>query len=237
MNNPLLDTLRRQIDRFEGAGHKEGLASVSSGCGPLDGLLPKRGFCRGALVEWLADGEAAGAMTLAMTAARQACLDGGALIVLDDRCEFYPPAAARLGIELENLIVVQARGRADCAWALDQALRCRAVAAVVARLDKFDGRAFRRLQLAAEQSGAIGMIIRPQTARHEPAWTDARILVELLALGDSVAGRRLRIHLLRCRGRSGGDNVDVEIDDETHTMHLVTQLADCSARRRFALDR
>ncbi len=234
MNNPLLDTLRRQIDRVEGAGRKGGLASVSSGCGPLDGLLPKRGFRRGALVEWLAAGQAAGAMTLAMTAAGQACLDGGALVVLDDRLDFYPPAAARLGIDLENLIVVQARGRADCNWALDQALRCRAVAAVVARLDKLDSRAFRRLQLATEQSGAIGMIIRPQTARHEPAWADARILVEPLPPVDSAAGRRLRINLLRCQGTSGGDTVDVEIDDETHTMHLVTQLADCSDHCRAA---
>ena len=215
-----IEALRRQIARLEQPRPTGGNAPISSGCGPLDRLLPGGGFRRATLVEWLSAGEGSGAASLAMAAASQACRDGGAVVVLDRRREFYPPAAVRLGIELQDLIVVQAGSEADNQWALDQALRCPGVAAVLAWPEKLDGRTFRRLQLAAEEGGGLGLLIRPLAARREPSWADLRLLVEPLP-AEPLAGckRRLRIHLLRCHGAASGRNVDLEIDDETHTVY------------------
>ena len=239
-NNPIpIEALRRRIARLEGARHRGDDAPVPSGWDPLDRLLPEGGFRRGTLVEWLADGEGSGVETLAMVTAGQACRRGGALVVLDGRREFYPPAAARLGIELQNLIVVHATSEADSHWALDQVLRCPGVSAVLAWPDEFggklDGRTFRRLQLAAEQGGGLGLLIRPQATRHEPSWADVRLLVEPLPPKPVRSPwRRLRIHLLRCRGAINGRSVDVEIDDETRTVHLAARLADPTPERRAA---
>ena len=61
-----------------------------------------------------------------------ACRGGGAVVVLDRTGEFYPLAAVAQGIEPARLIVVHPGNKADHTWALDQALRCPAVAAVVA---------------------------------------------------------------------------------------------------------
>jgi hypothetical protein len=236
-----LETLRRQIARLEGARHRGGAGPISSGCGPLDRLLPAGGFRRGTLTEWLAAGEGTGAVALALGAAAAACGDGGMLVVLDRRREFYPPAAVGLGIAPQRLIVVHAATAADDAWALDQALRCPGVAAVLAWPEKLDGRTFRRLQLAAEEGNGLGLLIRPESARREPSWAEVRLGVEPLTStssaespSNSPAGcrRRLRIHLLRCRGGTGGRSVDVEIDDETRTVHLVAELADPAIARR-----
>ncbi len=117
--------------------------------------------------------------------------------------------------------------------ALDQALRCPAVAAVVAwpeSLDgKLDGRTFRRLQLAAEQGGGLGLLIRPESVRSQPSWADVRLLVEPLP-STAPYGRRMRVVLLRCRGGGhrvghhvpmvvvGEQTVEVEIDHETHPL-------------------
>jgi len=227
--------LRRQITRLEQGRPCGDEAPIPSGCGPLDRLLPERGFRRGTLTEWLADGAGSGVETLALGAAAAACRDGRALVVLDRRGEFYPPAAARLGIELQNLIVVYAAGKADHAWALDQALRCPGVAAVLAWPEELDGRSFRRLQLAVEESDGLGLLIRPSAARHEPSWADVRLLVEPLpAVPEGNGRRQLRIHLLRCRGGIDGRSVDVEIDDETRTVHLAPRLAAATAHRRTA---
>jgi len=38
----------------------------------------------------------------------------------------------------------------------------------------------RRLQLAAEQGGGLGLLIRPEAVRHQPSWADVRLLVEPL---------------------------------------------------------
>ncbi|MBN2475205.1 MAG: hypothetical protein JXB62_11390 [Pirellulales bacterium] len=234
--NPVqIETLRRQISRLEGGQRPRDTAPVATGCGPLDRLLPERGLRRGTLVEWLAAGAGSGAETLALQAARQACRDGGTLIVLDRRREFYPPAAARLGIELERLMLVYATGEADNAWALDQALRCPGVAAIVAWPEQLDGRTFRRLQLAAEQGRGLGLLIRPPAARSEPSWADVRLLVEPLPAEPSQAEkRRLRICLLRCRGGTDGRSIDVEIDDETHLVHPASRLAAATAHHRAA---
>ena len=220
----LLQALKEQIAGLEGAGRPAGEDPVASGCPPLDRLLPGRGFRRGTLVDWLSSGDGSGAQTLALGTAREACREGGALVVLDQAREFYPPAAVRLGIEPDHMIVVQAANQADNTWALDQALRCLGVAAVLAWPEKFDGRTFRRLQLAAEQGGNLGLLVRPQSVRHEPSWADVRLLVEPLPPAGPAGRRRLRIELLHTRGGSHGGNVEVELDDETHTVHPATRL-------------
>jgi protein ImuA len=172
-----LEKLRRRIARLESGTKRPGDGpAVPSGCEALDRLLPERGFCRGTLVEWLS-AEGGGACTLALLAAKHACGDGGTLAVFDDRREFCPPAAVRLGIEPEQLLVVHADTAADNHWAIDQALRSQAVAAVLAWPRRLDDRTFRRWQLAAEEGGCLAMLLRPETARAEPSWADVRLLV------------------------------------------------------------
>jgi len=221
-----LEVLRRQIARFQGI-RRHG-RPVTTGCSSLDRILPQQGFRRGSLVEWLARGDGTAVETLAMLSAREASRNHGAVVVIDPNGEFYPPAAVRLGIDADRLVIVRTTGTADNAWALQQVVRCPGTAAVLAwpelHCGKLDSRTLRRLQLAAEQSGVIGLLIRPDRARYEPSWADVRLLIEPLPLRIRQR-RRLRIHLLRCRGGTGGRSVDVEIDDETHTVYPAAELA------------
>jgi protein ImuA len=202
-----LEKLRRQIARLEtGSKRRDDDPPVQSGCPALDDLLPERGFRRGALVEWLLAGEGVGAGTLALLAAKHACRGGGILAVFDfraastgtvpfsstrqlgqsprcDNREFFPPAAVRLGIALEQLVVIRAGAAADNHWAIDQALRSPAVAAVLAWPDRIDDRTFRRWQLSAEEGGCVAMLLRSEAAKNDPSWADVRLLVEPLPVG------------------------------------------------------
>jgi protein ImuA len=214
-----LEELRRRIARLETARRPSGRAAVTSGSAALDDMLPEGGFRRGTLVEWLSVGEGTGAGTLALLAARETCRNGGSLVVLDRQREFYPPAAVRLGIELEQLLVVHAESAADHDWAMDQALRSPAVAAVLSWPQRLDGRTFRRWQLAVEQGGGLGLLLRPAAARADPSWADTRLLVEPQSNTWPSRARILRIVLLRCRGRTDGRSVNVELDDETYRLH------------------
>ncbi len=207
---------------------------MPSGCEGLDRLLPDRGFRCGTLVEWLVCGEGSGGQTLALIVARHACRQGGTLVVLDETREFYPPAAVRLGIALDKLLLIQAASTADNLWALDQALRCPGVAAALAWPKKLDGRTFRRLQLAAEQGGGLGLLVRPESVRHEPSWAGVRLLLQPLPMAAPSSRRRLRIELLHGCGGADGQSVEVEIDDETSTRCLASPLAASAARPRSA---
>jgi hypothetical protein len=198
-------------------------AVIPTGCEALDRLLPQGGWRRGALVEWLSDPPGSGASTLALIAARQAHAEGGAVVVIDRYGTFYPPAAAAWRLDLAGVIVVHPDNDKDEQWALDQALRCEHTAAVLAWPRRLEGRTFRRLQLAAEASGAVGFFVRPMAAQREPSWADVRLAVAPRASPGEEPSRGwpLGVRLLRCRGRFGKKEgeVVVEIDHQTGEIH------------------
>jgi hypothetical protein len=174
----LLAELAEKVSRLEGWRPPQADKRLTSGFRGLDEILPDGGLRRGTLVEWLAGEPGSGAATLALIAAREASRAGGAVVVVDRRGTFYPPAAIRWGLELETLIVVRPRTVADEQWALDQVLRSQGVAALLAWPERLADREFRRLQLAAESGGTLGLLVRPAKARDEPSWADLRLLVE-----------------------------------------------------------
>lgn len=225
----MVETLAEEVRRIEGARRPAPAEVVSSGSRALDRLLPGGGFRRGSLVEWLAGSAAGGAATLALYAAAQAAREGGAVVVIDEQASFYPPAALAVGIDLEQLIVVRPEGKTDQSWAIDQVLRSRGVAAVWCWPQQSDDHTLRRWQLAAEASGVVGMLLRPEQARDEPSWAELRLGVQPCTAAEqattsqmmgspmtanSLMGsrqRRLRVELLRARQAEVGKSTVVEL--------------------------
>jgi len=125
------------------------------------------------------------------------------LVIIDSQQEFYPPAANHLGIDLRHTIVVRPANDDDALWALEQSLRCSGVAVAVSSLGRLDDRVFRRLQLAAETGGGIGLLFRSARFRRQPSWADIRLQVSPRPVSSANAFcRRLHVELVRCRGQS-----------------------------------
>ena len=230
--------------RLEGVRRRPETRRHTTGCAALDRLLPAGGLLGGTTVEWLSAQPGSGAGTLALIAASHAMAGGGVFVVMDRQRQFYLPAAAAFGIDVENTIVVCPQNERDEFWALDQSLRCPAVAAVWSPLGKRSSRALRRLQLAVESGGTLGLWLRPASIRGQPCWSETQLLVEPCpARGPN---RRLRVELVRSRGGHPGGVVELEMDEltgavceashrhETHPLHLAPQLAPAATRRRSA---
>jgi protein ImuA len=215
-----IETLRRHLAQAE-AAHRPAAEPFSSGSPAWDRILPGQAFHRGTLVEFLTT-RGCGAATLALVAAREACRQGGSLVVIDRSRTIYPPAAANLGIEMSRLIFVRPRNQADQLWAMNQSLRCPGVSAVLCWPERLDDRAFRSLQLAAEAGGAVGLFVRQINMRGHPSWSDLQFLVEALPVAQRT--RRLRIELIRCRNGKAGASVELELDDETGTLEASRSL-------------
>lgn len=226
--------LQQRVEQLEGSRRSHDAEPITTGCPAFDALLPSGGLQRGTLVEWFSAlhssprpsppvprlSSATG--TLALIAARQAMAEGGALLVMDRGCWFYPPAAAGLGIDLEQVVVVRAATPQDELWALDQALRCQGVAAVWAPLAQLGGHDFRRLQLAAESGGTIGLLLRGPQSRGQPSWAHLQLLVRPR---PSSGDRRLQVEVLRSPGRAAtatGQSVLLEIDQMTGALRSTT---------------
>src|SRR5262249_55823997 len=185
-----------------------------------------------------------------------------ALVVIDSRREFYPPAAANLGILLERTVVVQPRLGRDALWAMEQSLRSEAVSVALGWVQELQDRTARGLQLAAESGGGVGFLLRPLACRAEPSWAEVRLRVEcvedrgsriedrkpqssILHPQSSILNphtlqiRRFRIEVLHCRGGVSGTALDLEWDDETGDLqksdvHLASRLARSAAATRAA---
>ena len=266
----LIDQLRDRIRQVETAGRIADDNLITSGCRAIDRLLPTGGYSRGSLVQWITAG-GAGADFLSLLVARQACEDGGALVVIDPQHQFFPPAAAALGINLDNLIVLQTGNRVrppsslansvlpdvsstrasqqDLLWAIDQSLRCPAVAAVWGPLAEIDERWFRRFQLSAESSGCLGLFIQPLAVARQPTWAEIQWLVGVpprLTDGQASAMcedlppphshslpheglstphppnhfQQVNLQLTRCRGTHTGKTIELTINHITGDVQL-----------------
>ena len=225
-----IEALRQKLAQWEGAAWRKAFADpaaqsrvavVSSGYAALDRLLPENGFRRGTLVEWLSHAPGDGTATLAFRAA--ACArsagDGRAVVVLDRSGEFYPPAAVAQGIEPARLIVVHPGNQADHAWALDQALRCPAVAAAVA----WSGCRRLTLPLDAHLSPpAIGRGARRRVGTADPPGRSSRrAFLGRRAAAGRTAGEQYRRHAHRaCTARRvRRTNREVAIDRRAASAH------------------
>lgn len=205
----LLERLRDGIAACERGASRTERQTISTGWPVLDRLLPSGGVRRGALVELIDERAGCGAESLAASLAASTCRVTGTAVVVDRDGTFHPPALAAWGVAFGRMIVVRAAGDSDALWAADQALRCSAVAVVWLRIDRLTPHDFRRLQLAAEEGGALGILFRPARARGQPSWADVQMVVEPR---PSARGRRLRVDVTRCRGGTGGQAAIVEFD-------------------------
>lgn len=72
----------------------------------------------------------------------------------------FPPGLTMFGLDPDRVVFIELPRERDALWAAEEALRCKAVAAVVADIANVDLTASRRLQLAAEQTGAAAFLLR-----------------------------------------------------------------------------
>jgi protein ImuA len=198
----LIEALRGVLAR-EGLAPRAGVVPLAAG---IDAALPGGGLARGAIHEIIA--EETGASTAFCGYVLGRCGGTAAWILPDHGPQAgddlpWPPGLARLGLAPEALVLLTARGR-DALWAAEQALRCPALSAVAAVLPGLGLAAARRLQLAAEAGGTLGLLLRPGAETPGPTASRTRWHVASLP-GEGGAPHRLgapgwRLSLLLARG-------------------------------------
>jgi protein ImuA len=228
----LLADLNQRIRQIEVSGRPAHASPVEFGIPALENWLPEKRLAPGSLVELLAAADGAGTWTLALFMARNACGPRKILVVVDGQGCFYPPAAVTLGIDPGRLIVIRPKTLSDAALAVDQSLREPAVGSVVGWYDRLASPAFRRLQLAAEAGGGLGLLLRPAAARRSPTFATLRLLVTPVAA--DAAMRRVCLDALYCRGGREGQSLTLEIDDATGDVRVPAGMAPAATRTRAA---
>jgi protein ImuA len=75
----------------------------------------------------------------------------------------YGPGLDLMGLPMERLVILRVPRPRDALWAMEEALKCRAAATVVAEIPReaVDLIATRRLTLAAREGGGLGLVLHP----------------------------------------------------------------------------
>jgi protein ImuA len=192
---------------------------------------------RGGLIEWLSDQPGAGSLTLAILAT-QAALANELWVLVDGAGRWHAPGFVPLPLDLQRIVFVRPERPSDVLWVVEQALRTRGVGAVVCEMDRLSPTAFRRLQLAAETGGGLGILLRPERVRHQPSWAECRLWVRPLATAGPAQGspprRRLLVERLRARGALASESVMVELDDADGRVCVASELVVAASAARAA---
>ena len=172
----------------------------STGKSSLDARLPGGGWPTASLIEVLLDDTGLGEVQLflpALVESQRRIGDVPWLVWIAPPHEPYAPALAQQGIELTRLLVVRPPTANEALWAAEQALGSGVCAAVLLWLKGTDDRWLRRLKLAAEAGGALGVLFRPERHRFESSPASLRLVV-------SRGEHEMQLDLLKVQGGRPG---------------------------------
>lgn len=195
---PLPETLQAAIRRLERAVPRAAGAPVPL-APALDAVLPGGGVARAALHEVFAADAGAATGFVALLAGRA----GGAVLWVAPAGTPapYPPGLAAYGLDPKTLLVAQPQAR-DLLWTAEEALRCPALGAVIFLGATPGLAAARRLQLAAEAGGTLGLLLRPDHPAPPPSPAHTRWRVAALPTcgpRHTLGAPRWRLELFRAR--------------------------------------
>jgi protein ImuA len=229
--------LRAEIQRIE-AGGRTRKDVLPFGVESLDCHLPARGLALGALHEVAGGGNGSVDGTAsALFAAGIAARTRGQVLWCVTRRDLFAPSLAQAGLASDRVIYVEAGEEKTVLACFEEGLRHGGLGAVIGEVARLSMTASRRLQLAAEGSGTIGIAVRRWRRQAEaadfgqPTAASTRWRVTALPsspLPASGVGRaRWFVELIRCKA---GECADFELEacDETGRLALPADLADRS---------
>jgi protein ImuA len=166
---PVLDALRHKIRRIE-AGDRVSRGVLPFGVTDIDERLPGGGLALGALHE--VAGGANGALdgaAAALFAAGILARTHGQILWCVTRRDLFAPAIALAGLHPDRVIYAEAGSEKAILACFEEGLRHGGLAGVVAEVARLPMTPSRRLQLAAESTGTIGIAIRRWRRQTEAA--------------------------------------------------------------------
>jgi len=152
--------LRERISSIQGEGVKKA-GCLPFGVDEIDEILPGGGLAYGALHEFAGGGSgtvdgAAAALFAAGIAARTK----GPIVWCLTRPDLFFPALAQAGLHPRRVIFVESDKEEDVAASMEEALSFGGLGAVVGEMVRLPMVVSRRLQLVAERTGTMALVVR-----------------------------------------------------------------------------
>lgn len=232
----IIQQLQKEVRHMEGFGRASG-PSLHTGLRELDRAFPDRSFPLGAVHEFISntreDAAATNGFMTGLTG--QLMQQGKTALWISNGRTLFPPALHVFGISPERIIFVDLRWQKDVLWAIEEALKCDAVPAVIGELSELSFTESRRLQLAVEQSKVTGFIHRYRPRTENVTACVTRWKIKPLASetgGPGVGVPRWNVQLLKVRnGRPGTWQVEWSAGRFRHIQQQAFYIPDIQKRK------
>jgi protein ImuA len=158
----IIDQLQKSILLMQGFTPPVSAAADSIGLDAIEAAFPNGVFPTGTIHEFISalPEQAAANGGFISGILKSLMQQGGACIWISMRRTLFPPSLTVFGVEPDRLIFIDVKRERDVLWAMEEALKCKGLTAVVSELTEINFTQTRRLQLAAEQSRVTGFVLR-----------------------------------------------------------------------------
>ena len=165
----ILTQLKREILHLEGFRSAIPGSIMDLGLGFMEEAFPNGSFPLGAVHELISEGAESTAATAGFISGLLGGLmkSGGAAVWIGSSPNLFPPALKAFGIHPGQIVFINLQKERDILWAMEEALKCEGLAAVIGEIPELSFTTSRRFQLAVEQSRVTGFILRSISAEHE----------------------------------------------------------------------
>jgi len=161
----IIHQLQKDLLALQGLRKSSESTRLKTGLCNLEAAFPENTFPTGAVHEFLSYASEEAAATNGFIAGLLGRLmqKSGACLWIGTHRTLFPPALKMFGINPERIIFIDLAGQKEALWAIEEALKCKTLSAVIGELPELSFTESRRLQLAVEQSHVTGFI-----HRHKP---------------------------------------------------------------------
>ncbi|HEV8513173.1 MAG TPA: Error-prone repair protein ImuA [Cyclobacteriaceae bacterium] len=201
--------LREDILRLQGLRFADNV-ELNETLGPIADAFPNRSFPIGSVHEFLSPCAENLAATSGFLCGLLSTLIGndGAVLWISSSRKLFPPGLKNFSIDPGKFVFIDTNKEKEILWAIDESLKCGALAAVVGELNDLSFTASRRLQLAVEKSHVTGFILnnnqRLSTTACVSRWKISSLSSEKLDELPGVAFAKWRVELQRIRNGKPG---------------------------------
>jgi protein ImuA len=230
---PAIESLRAQIEKIEGRSRRA-KSVLPFGIPEVDSRLPGGGLALGALHEVAGGGNGAiDGAAAALFSAGVAARTQGKILWCITRPDLFAPAIAQAGLVADRVIYVETGDDKAILACMEEGLRHGGLGAVIGEVARLSMTASRRLQLAAEGTGCIGIALRRWRRQTEAAdfgqptaamtrWRVSTLPSSPLPV-PGVGRHRWLVELIRARA---GESADFELEacDDTGCLALPADL-------------
>jgi len=192
-------------------GFKQTSEKMIIGLGAIEQAFPNNSFPIGAVHEFICpDTEAVSAAGGFIASILSKLMrNDSASIWISSSQNIFVPALPSFGINPDKIIFIDLKNQKEILWAMEEALKCEGLAAVIGEIPELSFTFSRRLQLAVEQSRSTGFIIRNNPRKLETTACIARWKVSSLpseSYNDmpGVGFPRWNVELLKVRNGKPG---------------------------------